>query len=70
MKIPTNHGYDNDFPVIDDQIANAVNKARNHPRIIMIRNKKKNDQIFSFGPVTYDDVLKRVKALDTTKASW
>ena len=66
MKIPTNHGYGNDFPVIDDQIAKAVN---NHPRIIMIRNKKKNDQIFSFGPVTYDDALKRVKALDTTKAS-
>ena len=24
----------------------------------MIKNKKKDDQIFSFGPVTYDDVLK------------
>ena len=35
----------------------------------MIKNKKENDQSFSFGPVTYDDVLKKVKTLDTAKAS-
>ena len=35
----------------------------------MIKNKKKNDQSFSFGPLTYDDVLKKVKTLDTAKAS-
>ena len=35
----------------------------------MIKNKKKNDQSFSFGPVTYDDVLKKVNTLDTAKAS-
>ena len=35
----------------------------------MIKNKKKNDQYFSFGPVTYDGVLKKVKTLNTAKAS-
>ena len=35
----------------------------------MIKNKKKSDQSFSFGPVTYDDVLKIVNTLDTAKAS-
>ena len=35
----------------------------------MIKNKKKNDQSFSFGPVTFDDVLKIVNNLDTAKAS-
>ena len=35
----------------------------------MIKNKKKIDQSFSFGPVTYDDVLKKVNTLDTGKAS-
>ena len=35
----------------------------------MIKNKKKNDQSFSFGPVNYDDVLRKVKILDTAKAS-
>ena len=34
--------------------------------IIMIKNKK-NDQSFSFGPVSYD-VFKKVKTLDTAKA--
>ena len=27
----------------------------------MIKNKKKNDQSFSFGPVTYDDVFEKSK---------
>ena len=69
LKISTDHGYDNDFIATDDQVANAVNKFRNHSSIIMIKNKKKNDQSFSFGPVTYDDVLKKVNTLDTAKAS-
>ena len=60
MKISTYHGYDNDFIATDDQVTNAVNKFRNHSSIIMIKNKKKNDQSFSFGRVTYDDVLKIV----------
>ena len=59
----------NDFIASDDQVANAVNKFRNHSSIIMIKNKKKNDQSFSFVPVTYDDVLKKVNTLDTAKAS-
>ena len=40
-----------------------------YSNIIVIKNKKKNDQSFSFGPVTYDDVLKKVNTLDTAKAS-
>ena len=35
----------------------------------MIENKKKNDQSFSFGLVTYDNVLKKLEPLDTAKAS-
>ena len=69
MKISTDHGYDNDFIASDDQVTNAVNKFRSHSSIIMIKNKKKNDQSFPFGPVTYDDVLKIVNTLDTAKAS-
>ena len=69
MKISTDHGYDNYFIATDDQVTNSINKFRNHPSIIMIKSKKKNYQSFSFGPVTYDDVLKKVKTLDTAKAS-
>ena len=35
----------------------------------MIKSKKKNDYSFSFGPVTYNDVLKKAKAFDTAKVS-
>ena len=36
----------------------------------MINNKRKTDQYFSFGPATYDDILKKTtNNLDTTKAS-
>ena len=34
-----------------------------------LKNKKVTDQSFSFGPLTYDDVLKIVNTLDTAKAS-
>ena len=69
LKIPTNHNYDTDFLVTNDQVANALNKFRNHPSIIMIKNKRKADQCFSFGPVTYEDILKKTNNLDTAKAS-
>ena len=69
LKISTDQGYDNDFIATDDQVTNAVNTFRNHSSIIMIKNKKKNDQSFSFGPVTYDDVLKKINTLDTAKVS-
>ena len=70
LEISTYHDYDNDFMATDDKVTNAVNKFRNHPSIIMIKNKKKkNDQRFSFGPVAYNDVLKKLNTLDATKAS-
>ena len=69
LKIPTNHNYDTDFLVTNDQVANALNKFRNQPSIIMIKNKRKADQCFSFGPVTYEDIFKKTNNLDTAKAS-
>ena len=59
LKIPTNHNYDTDFLVTNDQVANALNKLRNQPSIIMIKNRRKADQCFSFGPGTYSDILKK-----------
>ena len=47
----------------------TLNKFRNHPSIVMIKTKKKIDQCFSFGRVTYDDVLKKANNLGTAKAS-
>ena len=69
LEIPTNHNYDTDFIVTNDQVVNALNKFRNHPSIVMIKNKRKLDQCFSFGPVTYDSIFKKANNLDTVKAS-
>ena len=69
LRISTGHGYDGDFSANDDEVTNAVNRFRNHPSIIMIKNKKKTDQSFSFAPVTYDYGLKNVITLNTAKAS-
>ena len=60
LKIPTNHNYDTDFLATNDQVANALSKFRNHPSIIMIKSKRKTDQCFSFGPVTYDNIFKKI----------
>ena len=46
LKISTNHNHDTDFLVTNDQVANALNKFRNHPSIVMIKNKRKADQFF------------------------
>ena len=60
---------DTDFSVTNDQVANALNEFSNHPSIIMIKNKRKVNQCFSFGSVTYDDILKKTNNLDTAKTS-
>ena len=44
LKISTVHGY-NDFIATDCLVINAV-KFRNHPSIIMIKNKKKKSKLF------------------------
>ena len=69
LKIPTNHNYDTDFLVTNNQVSNALNKFRNHPSIITIKNKRKADQCFPSEPVTYDDILKETNNLDIAKAS-
>ena len=62
----TDHGYDTDFIATDDQVTNDPSNFRNHPSIIKVKNKKKKkNKRFSFGFVIYDDVLNKVKTLDT-----
>ena len=69
LKISTNHNYDADFLVTNDKLANALNKFRNHPSVVIIQNKRKTDQCFPFGPVTYENILQETDNLDTATAS-
>ena len=42
---------------------------KNNRYIVMKKNKRKFDQCFSFGPVTYDNTLKNNNNLGTAKES-
>ena len=58
-----------DFQKTDDPVLNAINKYRYHSSIVMINSKIKQEIIFSFTTVQYDDVLKNSKNLNVSKAS-
>ena len=65
--MPANPNYDNDFIVTNVQVANALNKFTNYLSIVMIKKKGKIDKCFSFGSVTYDDILKKQMILTLLK---
>ena len=50
LKISTDHGYNNDFIATDDQVTNALDRFRNHPSIIIIKNNKKMFKPFLLVP--------------------
>ena len=59
LKIPANQNYDIDFIVTNDQVVIALHKYTNHSSTVIIKKKRKIDQCFSLGLVTYDDILKK-----------
>ena len=44
-------------------------KYRNHPSVLAVLDKYKNNSIFTFSHVTKEEVLKEIGNLDTTKSS-
>ena len=58
-----------DFQKTDDPVLNAINKYRCHSSIVMINRKIEPESIFSFTTVQYDDVLRKTKNLNVSKAS-
>ena len=68
LKIPTNQNYDTDFIVTNDQVANTLTKFRNHRSIVMMKSKRQINQCFSYGLVTYDNILNKPNNLDAAKA--
>ena len=69
LKIPNNHNCDMDFQKTDDPVLNAINKYRYHSSIVMINSKIEPESIFSFTTVQYDDVFRKIKNLNISKAS-
>ena len=72
LKIPIENDFDTSFIPTEDLVQNAISKYRNHPRnksVVIIKEKNNLNGKFSFSLVQYDDILKKVRNLDTAKAS-
>ena len=57
---------------VNDSTLKAIMKCRNHPNVLTILDKYKNNSIFNFSCVTRDtkeEVLKEIGNLDITKSS-
>ena len=54
---------------VNDPTLRAIMKYRNHPIVLTILGKYKNNSIFTFSHVTKEKVLKEPGNLDTTKSS-
>ena len=63
------NNFDTEFVKTENPVLNVVNKYKNHPSVIMIKENIKLIEKFSFFPVQYDDVLRKIRNLDTSKSS-
>ena len=69
LKILNNHNCNMDFQKTDDPVLNAISKYRYHSSIVMINSKFEPESKFSFTTVQYEDVLRKTKNLNVSKAS-
>ena len=69
LKISMENNFDTEFVKTENPVLNAVNKYKNHPSVIMIKEKIKPIEKFSFFPVQYDDVLRKIRNIDPSKSS-
>ena len=69
LNIPTFFDVDSNFVETIDPISNSIEKFSNHPSIIRIKEKNQFQKGFSFSKITYDDILNKIKNLDTAKTS-
>ena len=64
-----NLGIDNEnMKLSDENIDSLVDKFKNHPSILKIKQHYNSENKFSFSPVNIDDVEKEIDGLDASKA--
>ena len=69
LKISIENDFYTSFISTEDLVPNAISKYRNHLSVVIIKEKNNLSRKFSFSLVQYDDILKKVRNLDTAKAS-
>ena len=69
LKISLKENYEADVGNDNKPILNYINKFKNHPSIKVIKSKKKEEPTFTFGYVSYEEVLTEIRKLQTTKTT-
>ena len=69
LKISKEFEFDTNFIETADLISNCIEKFKNHPSIIQIKEKNCPPKVFSFSAITYDGIVSKVKNLDASKTS-
>ena len=69
LKITIENDFDTNFLKMEDPVLNATCKYRNHPNVIIKKEKNKLQEKFSFSLAQYDYILKKIKTLDSAKTS-
>ena len=67
LKISIENDFETNFLKTEDPFLNAIIKCKNHPSVIMIKEKNKVSEKFSSSPALYDDILNNIKNSDTAK---
>ena len=65
LKISPKENYEIDVGNDNEPILNYINKFKNHPSIKTIKSRKKEEQTFSFNYVSYEEVLNKIRKLQT-----
>ena len=69
LKILPKENYETDVGNDNEPILNYINKFKNHPSIKVIKSRKKEEQTFTFNYVSYEEVLNKIRKLQTTKTT-
>ena len=69
LNIQQNSYLTDDANETKDQVKKAIFKYKNHPSIILIKNKITVPELFAFTEASVSDIEKELSNLNTTKAS-
>ena len=69
LKISPKENYETDVRNDNKLILNYINKFKSHLIIKVIKSRKKEEQTFIFNYVSYEEVLKKIRKLQTMKTS-
>ena len=65
LKISTKENYETNVGNYKESVLNYINKFNNRPSIKVTKSRKKEEQTFTFNYVSYEEVLNKIRKLQT-----